>query len=130
MPNDTNQADPLDSEYRNQFSRVSHQNKKKNPKLGEIQADPASTGSSSSKTKTASFDSTTTDNTLVAATALNLTTPAQQSEKNGGKSSTIKCLPVSHDFSKEDQSMEIPISVKNSSDQAVVGSSTTAEKTS
>ena len=128
MPNDTNQADPLDSEYRNQFSRVSHQNKKKNPKLGEIQADPASTGSSSSKTKTASFDSTTTDNTLVAATALNLTTPAQ-SEKNGGKSSTIKCLPVSHEF-KEDQSMEIPISVKNSGDQAVVGSSITAEKTS
>lgn len=129
MPNDTNEADPLDSEYRNQFSRVSHLNKKKNPKLGEIQADP-STGSSSSKTKTASFDSTTTDNTLVA--AANLTTPAHHCEKNNGnKSSTIKCLPVSHDLSsnKEDQVMEIPISVKNSSDP-VGSSSITAEKTS
>lgn len=124
-PKDKGQIDLLDSDYQKQFSRVS--SKKKNPPLGTIQQQQVSTGSSSSKNK--SFESTATENTLVAGSSSRASSEARK-EAN---SSNIKMLPVTHrDLGqselKESPMEVVPLTVKNSSE--LVGATTTPEKTS
>lgn len=109
--------DLLDSEYKKQFSRVSK--KKHPPHLAEIQKQ-----SSLKATKTSSFESTTTDNTIVP----NPDVEILNTDLNGKKESEktpIKTLVVSSrnrdrdELAKSDlkePSMEIPITLKNSNE--------------